>query len=136
MNHSLTAGWNISSTWRSLISHLSLGASGNILYGIIYGTINPIFGTILKAWKVPVNPRWLTEIRIPLKEESGTIYYNITRYEYDLAGRLLTEKRSDEYVTHTGEPSLWDTINYTYYGDSLVHMSGMSMTSGIQTGTL
>jgi len=57
---------------------------------------------------------WLVEKKEPLKKENGTIYYRITRYTYDKTGKLLTEKSSQEYITVTGEPSVWKTISYTY----------------------
>ncbi|WP_202707342.1 DUF6531 domain-containing protein, partial [Sporosalibacterium faouarense] len=63
---------------------------------------------------------WLLEKRIPVKKESGEIYYNLTRYTYDKAGRVLEEKKSPEYVTIDSEPSKWNIINYLYYKNGLV----------------
>jgi YD repeat-containing protein len=57
---------------------------------------------------------WLTETRVPKKEENGTVLYSIKRYVYDKNGRVIEEKRSWEYVTLTGEPENWNTIYYTY----------------------
>lgn len=57
---------------------------------------------------------WLMEKKVPLKEENGTVYYQITRYTYDKNGQILTEKTSQEYVTENSEPSDWNTITYSY----------------------
>ena len=57
----------------------------------------------------------MLEKRIPLKNESGTIYYNITKYSYDKTGKLIQEKKSQEYTTLTSEPAQWNEVNYTYY---------------------
>ncbi|WP_432406683.1 RHS repeat-associated core domain-containing protein [Wukongibacter sp. M2B1] len=58
---------------------------------------------------------WLIEKRIPLKEEQGETYYRVEKYSYDKTGRITKEKKSAEYVTLTGEPSQYHTIENTYY---------------------
>ncbi|MDP4093472.1 MAG: RHS repeat-associated core domain-containing protein [Bacillota bacterium] len=58
---------------------------------------------------------WLTEIRKPVKQENGTVYYQVKKYTYDLTGKVLQEKTSPEYVSLTNEPSVWNSINSTYY---------------------
>lgn len=57
---------------------------------------------------------WLTEQRKPVKNQNGTIYYQITRYTYDKNGNKLKEITSQDYVTLTGEPEHWNTITYQY----------------------
>lgn len=57
---------------------------------------------------------WLLEKRTPLQQKDGEVYYNIIEYVHDRNGRVVQEKRSPEYVTETGYPKKWNTINYKY----------------------
>jgi len=63
---------------------------------------------------------WLMEERKPVKEESGTIYYRVTQYTYDMNGKIVEERKTPEYVTAEGEPANWHTIAYTYDGNGRV----------------
>ncbi len=71
---------------------------------------------------------WLLEKRVPVEEKSGMILYNVTQYEYDLAGRRIKERISPEYVTEEASPSVLNTIDYTY--DKLGRMIKVSDTTG------
>lgn len=82
------------------------------------------YGTIYKYNLIG----WLKEKREPLKDESGTIYYRVTKYEYDKMGKQVKVKKTPEYVTETGEPTLWNSISYTYDGNGRVKT--VSDTSG------
>ena len=57
---------------------------------------------------------WLIEKRIPKVMQSSTALYGITQYAYDMAGNLIEEKISQDYVTETGLPQSWSKINYEY----------------------
>ena len=57
---------------------------------------------------------WLIEKRTPLKNENGQVYYRVEKYTYDKMGRITEEKKSSEYVSPTGEPSKWFTIENAY----------------------
>ncbi|TYQ16962.1 UNVERIFIED_CONTAM: RHS repeat-associated protein [Acetivibrio alkalicellulosi] len=57
---------------------------------------------------------WVLEKRIPVEEKSGMVFYNITKYTYDLAGRKIEEKVSRDYVDEESYPKEWNIISYTY----------------------
>ncbi|MCT4687307.1 RHS repeat-associated core domain-containing protein, partial [Vallitalea sp.] len=57
---------------------------------------------------------WLLEKRIPLKKEGSKVFYNLTTYTYDKLGRVISEKKSNEYVTITSQPTTYNQINYKY----------------------
>ncbi|WP_459762185.1 RHS repeat-associated core domain-containing protein [Alkaliphilus crotonatoxidans] len=57
---------------------------------------------------------WLIEKREPLKQENGSIYYQVTKYKYNKNGRLIEERLSRDYALLTGEPTSWNVITYTY----------------------
>ena len=57
---------------------------------------------------------WLMESRTPMEEREGVVWYQLTRYEYDLAGNQVKEVRYCDYQrkeTQTGEVH---TISYEY----------------------
>lgn len=57
---------------------------------------------------------WLTEARKPVKEEDGTVLYQLTQYRYDLAGNLVKELRYRDYQTADSEKGVVHTIAYKY----------------------
>lgn len=68
--------------------------------------------------------RWLTESRIPVKEEEGEVKYRLTRYSYDAAGNLTEEKHYRDYQGITGAAGAVHTISYRYDADNrLVRVS-------------
>lgn len=71
---------------------------------------------------------WLLEKRIPLKKEGSKVYYNLTTYTYDKLGRVISEKKSNEYVTKTSQPTTYNQINYEY--DKNNHIIKITDTQG------
>jgi YD repeat-containing protein len=47
---------------------------------------------------------------ISQKKDAGETY----NYLHNAHGDITTEKNSQEYITLTGEPTVWNTISYTY----------------------
>ncbi|QUI20894.1 hypothetical protein HZI73_00585 [Vallitalea pronyensis] len=63
---------------------------------------------------------WLLEKRQPLKKENGITYYRLTKYEYDLLGRITKEFKSNDYVTQTGDADVYNIIYYTYNNNNQI----------------
>ncbi len=62
---------------------------------------------------------WLTEVRKPVNRgEDGTVYYQLTRYRYDLAGNMTQEIRYRDAQTLEGESGAIHTIRYAYDRDN------------------
>ena len=62
---------------------------------------------------------WLTEVRKPVNRgEDGTVYYQLTRYRYDLAGNMTQEIRYRDAQTLEGEGGAIHTIRYAYDRDN------------------
>ncbi|MGW7158150.1 RHS repeat-associated core domain-containing protein [Paenibacillus taichungensis] len=66
---------------------------------------------------------WLIEKREPVQEGisseseskvNGHVLYRLSRYEYDLAGNLVKEERTSEFVTREGYPATYHGITYAY----------------------
>ncbi|KAB3527512.1 RHS repeat-associated core domain-containing protein [Alkaliphilus serpentinus] len=63
---------------------------------------------------------WLLEKRVPVKAEGNTMYYNVTKYQYDKVGRLIEEITSPDYASKSEEPEAWHTISLDYYKNGLL----------------
>ena len=75
---------------------------------------------------------WLIEKRVPAKMENGIVYYSATKYIHDLAGKILEQKSSPQYVTIEEEPNDWNTITYTYYKNSKIKSISDSLGSYVE----
>ena len=75
---------------------------------------------------------WLLEKRAPVKLENNTVSYQVTKYTYDLTGKMLEQKTSPEYATIGGEPSVWNSITYTYYKNGKVKSISDSLGSNME----
>ncbi len=75
---------------------------------------------------------WLLEKRVPLKIENNEVYYQVTKYVYDLTGKVIEQKTSPQYVTASSEPAAWNTITYTYFDNGRVKSAADSLGSQIE----
>lgn len=57
---------------------------------------------------------WITEVREPMKEENGTVWYALFQYHYDAAGNTLEEIRYRDYQTADSEKGAVHIIRYAY----------------------
>ena len=57
---------------------------------------------------------WLLEEKIPKKEESGTVWYQVIRYTYDKCGRIIQVAYSADFVAENTEALEWDIVDLDY----------------------
>ncbi|MEE1255056.1 MAG: DUF6531 domain-containing protein, partial [Lachnospiraceae bacterium] len=60
---------------------------------------------------------WLSESRKAMQQENGEVRYQLIRYQYDLAGNRISEKRFCEYQSETSDSGIVHTISYDYDAD-------------------
>ncbi|MGN0505028.1 MAG: S8 family serine peptidase, partial [Lachnospiraceae bacterium] len=66
------------------------------------------------TWYTYSKNGWLLEARIPKKEETGVVWYQVIRYTYDKAGRVTAVASGKNFVKKDEEPKEWDMLAYTY----------------------
>ncbi|MCR5824059.1 MAG: S8 family serine peptidase [Lachnospiraceae bacterium] len=55
-----------------------------------------------------------TEVRVPVKEENGKVYYRLVRYSFDALGRKTAEMNCLEPVVKDADGGEWFVVNYVY----------------------
>ena len=61
---------------------------------------------------------WLTQKRVPIKQEQGKIFYQLTMYQYDTAGNMVKELRYRDFQDETSTDGPIHILSFAYDKDN------------------
>lgn len=61
---------------------------------------------------------WLTQKRVPIKQEKGKVFYQLTMYQYDTAGNMVKELRYRDFQDETSADGPIHILSFAYDKDN------------------